>query len=45
MLAIQLALAACASLIMPLTTPMMMADFTAVGGMLLARDRSAHLRN
>ena len=35
MLAIQLALAACASLIMPLTTPMMMADFTAVGGMLL----------
>ncbi|WP_434638756.1 DUF554 domain-containing protein [Klebsiella sp. I138] len=35
MLAIQLSLAACASLIMPLTTPMMMADFTAVGGMLL----------
>jgi uncharacterized membrane protein YqgA involved in biofilm formation len=35
MLAIQLTLAACASLIMPLTTPMMMADFTAVGGMLL----------
>ena len=35
MLAIQLALAACASLIMPLTTPMMMADFSAVGGMLL----------
>jgi hypothetical protein len=34
MLAIQLTLAACASLIMPLTTPMM-ADFTAVGGMLL----------
>ena len=35
MLAIQLALAARASLIMPLTTPMMMADFSAVGGMLL----------
>ncbi|XXD08134.1 DUF554 domain-containing protein [Klebsiella sp. R445] len=35
MLLIQLSLAACASLIMPLTTPMMMADFTAVGGMLL----------
>lgn len=31
---IQLSLAACASLIMPLTTPMMMADFS-VGGMLL----------
>ncbi|MGE0969073.1 DUF554 domain-containing protein [Klebsiella sp. WOUb02] len=35
MLAIQLSLAACAALIMPLTTPMMMADFSAVGGMLL----------
>ena len=35
MLAIQLTLAACAALIMPLTTPMMMADFSAVGGMLL----------
>jgi uncharacterized membrane protein YqgA involved in biofilm formation len=35
MLLIQLTLAACASLIMPLTTPMMMADFSAVGGMLL----------
>lgn len=35
MLLIQLSLAACASLIMPLTTPMMMADFSAVGGMLL----------
>ena len=35
MLLIQLRLAACASLIMPLTTPMMMADFSAVGGMLL----------
>jgi uncharacterized membrane protein YqgA involved in biofilm formation len=34
MLLIQLTLAA-ASLIMPLTTPMMMADFSAVGGMLL----------
>ncbi|MGK4600260.1 DUF554 family protein, partial [Raoultella ornithinolytica] len=32
-LLIQLTLAACASLIMPLTTPMMMADFSAVGGM------------
>ena len=35
MLAIQLALAMSASLLLPLTTPMMMADFTAVGGMLL----------
>lgn len=35
MLLIQLALAASATLIMPLTTPAMMADFTAVGGLLL----------
>ena len=35
MLLIQIALAMCASLLLPLTTPMMMADFTAVGGMLL----------
>ncbi|HKS32666.1 MAG TPA: DUF554 domain-containing protein [Enterobacteriaceae bacterium] len=35
MLIIQLSLAASASLIMPLTTPTMMADFTAVGGLLL----------
>ncbi|HIE8502303.1 TPA: DUF554 domain-containing protein [Klebsiella pneumoniae] len=35
MLLIQLTLAACAALIMPLTTPMMLADFSAVGGMLL----------
>ena len=35
MLIIQLALAACATLILPLTTPAMMADFTAVGGLLL----------
>ncbi|MDR9892710.1 DUF554 domain-containing protein [Pseudenterobacter timonensis] len=35
MLLIQLALAACAGLILPLTTPAMMADFTAVGGLLL----------
>ncbi|MFN1128519.1 DUF554 domain-containing protein [Lelliottia nimipressuralis] len=35
MLMIQLALATCATLILPLTTPAMMADFTAVGGLLL----------
>lgn len=35
MLLIQLSLAAGAALIMPLTTPMMLADFSAVGGMLL----------
>ena len=35
MLLIQLALATCAALILPLTTPAMMADFTAVGGLLL----------
>ncbi|MEO3992310.1 DUF554 domain-containing protein [Pseudocitrobacter cyperus] len=35
MLIIQLALATSAALLLPLTTPMMMADFTAVGGMLL----------
>jgi Uncharacterized membrane protein, possible Na+ channel or pump len=35
MLVIQIALAMSASLLLPLTTPMMMADFTAVGGMLL----------
>lgn len=35
MLIIQLTLATCASLILPLTTPAMMADFTAVGGLLL----------
>ncbi len=35
MLLIQLTLAACAAIIMPLTTPMMLADFSAVGGMLL----------
>lgn len=35
MLIIQLTLAACAALIMPLTTPMMLADFSAIGGMLL----------
>lgn len=35
MLLIQLALATCATLILPLTTPAMMADFTAVGGLLL----------
>ncbi|MBF4211708.1 DUF554 family protein, partial [Pseudomonas donghuensis] len=35
MLVIQLALATCATLILPLTTPAMMADFTAVGGLLL----------
>lgn len=35
MLLIQLGLAACAALILPLTTPAMMADFTAVGGLLL----------
>ncbi|MDU2998503.1 MAG: DUF554 domain-containing protein [Klebsiella pneumoniae] len=34
-LLIQLTLAACAAIIMPLTTPMMLADFSAVGGMLL----------
>ncbi|STT82036.1 inner membrane protein YqgA [Klebsiella pneumoniae] len=31
MLLIQLTLAACAAIIMPLTTPMMLADFSAVG--------------
>ena len=35
MLLIQLAMATCATLILPLTTPAMMADFTAVGGLLL----------
>lgn len=35
MLAIQLTLAFCAFMILPLTTPAMMADFTAVGGLLL----------
>ena len=35
MLIIQLALSFCAFLILPLTTPAMMADFTAVGGLLL----------
>ena len=35
MLLIQLTLAACAAIIMPLTTPMMLGDFSAVGGMLL----------
>lgn len=35
MLVIQLTLATCATLILPLTTPAMMADFTAVGGLLL----------
>lgn len=35
MLLIQLALATCSTLILPLTTPAMMADFTAVGGLLL----------
>lgn len=35
MLAIQLTLATCAALILPLTTPAMLADFSAVGGLLL----------
>lgn len=35
MLVIQLTLAFCAFMILPLTTPAMMADFTAVGGLLL----------
>ncbi|VYT68613.1 DUF554 domain-containing protein [Metakosakonia massiliensis] len=35
MLIIQLTLATCATLILPLTTPGMMGDFTAVGGVLL----------
>ncbi|WP_312948351.1 DUF554 domain-containing protein [Superficieibacter sp.] len=35
MLAIQLTLASCAMLILPLTTPAMMGDFSAVGGILL----------
>lgn len=35
MLIIQLTLAACATLILPLTTPAMMDDFSAVGGLLL----------
>ncbi|WP_122023950.1 DUF554 domain-containing protein [Salmonella enterica] len=35
MLIIQLTLAACAPLILPLTTPAMMGDFSAVGGLLL----------
>ncbi|WP_414164844.1 DUF554 domain-containing protein [Superficieibacter sp. BNK-5] len=35
MLAIQLLLASCATLILPLTTPAMMGDFSAVGGVLL----------
>ncbi|MEX8992022.1 DUF554 domain-containing protein, partial [Salmonella enterica] len=34
MLIIQLTLAACATLILPLTTPAMMGDFSAVGGLL-----------
>ncbi|HEB0855126.1 DUF554 domain-containing protein [Citrobacter werkmanii] len=34
-LAIQLTLVTCAALILPLTTPAMMADFSAVGGLLL----------
>lgn len=34
-LAIQLALAALATLILPMTTPMMMADFSAAGGLLM----------
>ena len=36
MLLIQLSLAACAAIIMPLTTPMMLADFSAVGMLLVA---------
>lgn len=35
LVAIQLTLAWCAAIILPLTTPAMMADFTAVGGVLL----------
>ncbi|CBG91694.1 DUF554 domain-containing protein [Citrobacter rodentium] len=35
MLLIQLSLATCVALILPLTTPAMMADFSAVGGLLL----------
>ncbi|HFZ8995610.1 TPA: DUF554 domain-containing protein [Citrobacter freundii] len=35
MLIIQLTLATCAATILPLTTPVMMADFSAVGGLLL----------
>ncbi|WP_342323605.1 DUF554 domain-containing protein [Kosakonia sp. BYX6] len=35
MLIVQLSLATCATLILPLTTPAMMGDFTAVGGILL----------
>ncbi|EPS0029057.1 DUF554 domain-containing protein [Escherichia albertii] len=35
LLIIQLTLASCATLILPLTTPAMMADFSAVGGLLL----------
>ncbi|HCL5254133.1 TPA: DUF554 domain-containing protein [Salmonella enterica] len=35
MLAIQLLLASCSTLILPLTTPTMMSDFSAVGGVLL----------
>ena len=35
LVAIQLTLAWCAAIILPLTTPAMMADFTAVGGLLL----------
>ncbi|ECI2563943.1 DUF554 domain-containing protein, partial [Salmonella enterica] len=35
MLIIQLTLAACATLILPLTTSAMMGDFSAVGGLLL----------
>ena len=35
MLLIQLSLATCAALILPLTTPAMMADFSSVGGLLL----------
>jgi uncharacterized membrane protein YqgA involved in biofilm formation len=44
MLLIQLALATCATLILPLTTPAMMADFTAVGPA-AAGNRVAHLRD
>lgn len=35
LLAVQLTLAACAALILPFTTPAMMGDFSAVGGLLL----------
>ena len=45
MLAIQLTLATCAALILPLTTPAMMADFSAVGGLLLLATGFADLRH